>query len=151
MRTALLISFAVAAGSSCVSLGVESRARAAETVDVDPAPMPRSAPEDDFAVPFDRPAGMPAQGVAATLDQPPSMIEVPHADPDRVQLDLDERIAADQRLAEDVAEIDVDFRDGALVLDGVVTSQRAYDRVEEIARRVAPGSPVRNALVIRID
>jgi hypothetical protein len=141
MRSAALIfALPVVALTSCVSFeSTETRARAAERTD------------PGFAVPFDRPSGMPPQGVSSTLTRPPAMVELPHADPDRVQLDLDERIAQDERLAEDVAELDVDWRDGSIVLDGVVTSQRAHDRLEEIARRVAPGSPVRNALVVRIQ
>lgn len=144
MRTTFLLLVAPALAAGCMSFGVETRARSAERVEAAPPP-------DVFDIPFDRPAGLPPEGVDEVLDQAPEIDEVPHADPERVQDDLEDRLLLDARLDADVRELSVDWRDGTLVLDGIVESQRAHDALEQLARKVAPGTPVRNALVIRID
>jgi len=145
MRLLHLLPALLLSASSCALFGAETRARSAERT----APPPADASDDDgaFDVPFEQPSGTLPDAVEAA----PRVEQTPHADPARLQKDLDDRILQDERLKQDVVQLEVDWRDNVVVLDGIVSSQRAHDRLFELAQSLAPGSPIRNALVVRID
>src|SRR5688572_22692617 len=128
MRRIALLILAPALAASC-SFFAETpdepatRARAAERAEPSPLPVPTRT-DDDVSVPFDTSSGLPEGGVSRTLPRSPDMDEVPHADPELVMDDLEDRLMLNQALAARAHDLAIDWRDGALILEGVVDDQR---------------------------